>query len=267
MDYLKQFNLKGKKAFIVGGSGLLGIQISNTISQAGAKTYILDIKKPDRKKIKNKKNITHVYFNCASINQLEEFYNKVLEKFGTPEIFINCSYPVSNEWNLSNFEQIKLKTLRENIDMHLNSFSWLARLTAEKMRKLKIKGRIIQLGSIYGIVGQDQNVYKGVKNIRENMIYSIIKGGISSLTRQMASYYGQYNIRVNTICPGGIHGHVKGSKKKQSFIFLKNYENKVPLKRLGNPNEIASAALFLSSDSSSYITGIDLIVDGGWTAV
>ena len=160
-----------------------------------------------------------------------------------------------------------MRNLKENINIHLNSFSWLARLTAEKMRKLKIRGSIIQLGSIYGIVGQDLNIYKKVKNIRENMIYPIIKGGISSLTKQMASYYGQYNIRVNTICPGGIFGHVKGAKKKQSLAFIKNYKNKVPLKRLGNANEVASTALFLSSDSSSYITGIDLMVDGGWTAV
>ena len=267
MDYLKQFSLKGKKAFIIGGSGLIGIQISNAISQAGAKTYILDIKKPDKKKIKNKKNITYNYFNCSYVDQLEKLYNNIFEKFGTPDIFINCSYPISTEWNSSNFEEIKLKNLKENINVHLNSFSWLARLTAEKMRKSKIKGSIIQLGSIYGTVGQDLNIYKGVKNMRENMIYSIIKGGISSLTKQMASYYGQYNIRINTICPGGILGHFKGTKKKQSSVFIKNYKKKVPLKRLGNASEIASTALFLSSDSSSYITGVNLMVDGGWTAI
>ena len=83
----------------------------------------------------------------------------------------------------------------------------------------------------------------------------------------MASYYGQYNIRVNTISPGGILGHSKATTKKQSSTFIKNYKNKVPLKRLGNSTEIASTALFLSSDSSSYITGINLMVDGGWTAI
>ena len=125
---------------------------------------------------------------------------------------------------------------------------------------------VILLGSIYGLLGQDKSIYKGTK-IRENMSYSIIKGGISGLTKQMASYYGQYNIRINTISPGGILGHSKTTKKKQSSTFIKNYKNKVPLKRLGNATEIASTALFLSSDSSSYITGVDLMVDGGWTAI
>lgn len=267
MNYLKQYNLKNKKAFVIGGSGLIGIQISDALSQAGAKTYILDIKKPDKNKIKNKKNITYNYFNCASIDQLENLYNKIFAKFGVPDIFINCSYPVGNDWSSSNFEKIKLKNLKENINIHLNSFSWLARLTAEKMKKSRKRGSIIQLGSIYGTVGQDLNIYKGVNNMRENMIYSIIKGGISSLTKQMASYYGQYNIRVNTISPGGILGHSKATTKKQSSTFIKNYKNKVPLKRLGNSTEIASTALFLSSDSSSYITGINLMVDGGWTAI
>ena len=67
MNYLKQYNLKNKKAFVIGGSGLIGIQISDALSQAGAKTYILDIKKPDKNKIKNKKNIMYKYFNCSHL--------------------------------------------------------------------------------------------------------------------------------------------------------------------------------------------------------
>jgi len=267
MNYLKYFDLKRKKAFIIGGSGLLGIEVSNAMSQAGAKVFILDIKKPDIKKIKNKKNIFYKYFDCSSTIQLDFNYNKILNECGVPDIFINCSYPTNKYWHLSNFQQVKLKNLRENINFHLNSFSWLARLTAEKMKSSKVKGSILQFGSMYGVVGQDLNVYKGVKSMRENMIYPIIKGGIIALTKQMASYYGQYNIRVNTISPGGILGHVKRTKKKQSNTFVKNFKNKVPLKRLGNSTEIASAALFLSSNSASYITGINLVVDGGWTAI
>ena len=83
----------------------------------------------------------------------------------------------------------------------------------------------------------------------------------------MASYYGKYNIRVNTLCPGGISGHVAGKNTKQDKNFIKNYSNKVPLKRLGKANEVALAALFLASEASSYITGTTLIVDGGITAI
>ena len=99
------------------------------------------------------------------------------------------------------------------------------------------------------------------------MTYSIVKSGITNLTRQMASYYGQYKIRVNTLCPGGIKGHIAGSKKNQDKIFLKNFSKKVPLKRLGRPSEVAYCAMFLASDASSYVTGSILLVDGGWSSI
>ena len=91
--------------------------------------------------------------------------------------------------------------------------------------------------------------------------YSLIKGGINNLTRQMASYYGKFNIRINSLCPGGIEASNHNSK------FIKNYKLRVPLKRLCKESDVASAVLFLSSDASSYITGTNIMVDGGWTAV
>ncbi len=103
--------------------------------------------------------------------------------------------------------------------------------------------------------------------MRENMSYASIKGGITNLTRQMASYYGIHNIRVNTLCPGGISGHVAGKDDDQNPVFVKNYCKKTPLKRMGNPEEIAAVALFLASDAASYITGTTITVDGGWTAI
>ena len=103
--------------------------------------------------------------------------------------------------------------------------------------------------------------------MKENMVYSIIKGGILSLTKQMSSHYGKFNIRVNAISPGGLYGHFKSTGTKQNKKFINNYKNRVPMKRLCFPNEVANAAIFLSSDAASYITGINLMVDGGWTAI
>jgi len=149
----------------------------------------------------------------------------------------------------------------------MNSCAWLARLAAEAMStRGKKDGSIIQLGSIYGIVGQDLTVYEGTE-MHENMTYAAIKGGITSLTRQMASYYGKFNIRVNTISPGGLAGHVAGKSDSQNPIFVEQYSNKTPLKRLGRAEEVASTALFLASDAASYITGSIVMVDGGWTAI
>ena len=141
----------------------------------------------------------------------------------------------------------------------MNSYVWSAREVAEIMSKQANGGSIVLLSSIYGILGQDLTVYEGT-DMGENMSYAVIKGGITNFTRQMAAYYGQYNIRVNTLCPGGVFDN-------QDPTFVKNYSNKTPLKRMANLEEIASAALFLSTDAASYISGITLLVDGGYSNI
>ena len=110
------------------------------------------------------------------------------------------------------------------------------------------------------------NVYEGT-NAKNSMTYPIIKGGINHFSKQLASYYGKYQIRVNNICPGGIEGKFKGTDKKFDKKFSQNYKAQTLLKRFCSPEDVASAALFLASDASSYITGSSLIVDGGWTAI
>ena len=148
----------------------------------------------------------------------------------------------------------------------MNSSAWLSKIVAEKMVKNNIKGNIINLNSIYGLLGQDLNVYEKT-SIKENMSYSIIKGGLINLTKQMASYYGQFGLRINNICSGGLKGHVAGKSSVQESQFVKNYEKKVPMKRLGNPEEVANVVTFIASDAASYITGSNVIVDGGWTII
>ena len=134
------------------------------------------------------------------------------------------------------------------------------------MAKNKIKGSIVNLSSIYGLVGQDLEIYKGT-DMEENLSYSVIKGGINNLTRQMSSYYGKVGIRVNAICPGGVINAEDKKYLRTQKSFEKRYTDKVPLKRFARTDEVASAVIFLSSEASSYITGSLLTVDGGWTAI
>ena len=121
------------------------------------------------------------------------------------------------------------------------------------------KGSLINFGSTYGVRGNDFNIYSGT-DMTSPIAYSAIKGGIINLTRYLASYFGVDNIRINNVCPGGI---IDG----QDPQFVKNYSKRVPLKRMGKPDEIASTVLFLASDAASYITGATIMVDGGWTAI
>jgi NAD(P)-dependent dehydrogenase (short-subunit alcohol dehydrogenase family) len=120
-------------------------------------------------------------------------------------------------------------------------------------------GSIVNISSIYGTVGPDFDVYSGT-NLTMPAAYSAIKGGVVNFSRYLASYYGRDNIRVNCVSPGGIFDH-------QPAIFVNNYERKVPLGRMGTPADISPAVSFLLSDESSYITGHNLMVDGGWTAI
>ena len=205
-------------------------------------------------------------FDCTDLENLEIKFRKIINKLGCPDILINCSYPRTDDFSKNNFKEINFNSYRTNVDINMNTQIWLAHITAELMVKNQIEGKIIQFSSIYGIVGQDTSLYEGTE-VTDNMSYSVIKGGIINFTRQMAAYYGKYKILVNTICPGPVLGHVPGVKNKQSVTLLDNLSKRIPLKRLALPQEIASTALFLASNASSYMTGSTLMVDGGWTAI
>ena len=122
------------------------------------------------------------------------------------------------------------------------------------------------MNSIYCLRAQDLSIYKNTE-IRENMTYPIVKGALSNYVRQAASYYGKYNIRINSICSGGIMGMNSMTNKNLSSTFIKSYNKRCILNRMANVDEVANAILFLASNASSYITGVNLPVDGGWTAV
>ena len=263
--------LDSKQVWIVGGLGTIGREISIACASVGARITVLDNNKSMGRLFKKQMksdgyDINYQYFDCSQLDILEETFSNIINDLGCPDIFINSSYPRTRDWATHSFAEVTFDSFRENVDIHMNSYAWLARLIANSMVMNKKPGSIIQFGSIYGLVGQDLSIYENT-DMCENMSYATIKGGIINLTRQMASFYGQFNIRVNTLCPGGILGPTAEKNESQNATFIEQYSKKAPLKRLGLPEEIASAALFLASDASSYITGSTLIVDGGWTAL
>ena len=261
-NYKEDYNLAKKLAFVLGGSGLIGKEISIALAKNGAKVLILDVKKDKSffdKISKMNVDISFFKIDLKLINNLEKNYNKIISKFGTPNIFVNSSYPKTKDWHKNDFKNIKLNSFSKNIEYQLTINSWINYMTANFMHKKNINGSIVQLGSIYGILAQDINLYNKSK-ISENLTYAAIKGGITHFSKQLSSFYGKYNIRVNTIAAGGV-------KFKQDKNFIKNYASKTPLKRMALAHEIASVALFLSSDASSYITGETIVVDGGFSII
>ena len=268
---MDNFSLKNKNAIVLGGSGLIGRKVSIEIAKAGANVLILDKNKGETKKVvkevgKLGESCSGTYFDCADMDRIEDNLKKIISEFCIPDIFINCTYPRTKDWTKNSFKKIKLLSYRRNIDIHLNSYSWTARLIAEEMAKKKIKGSIIMTSSIYGIKAQDLTIYEGT-NLEENMTYAVIKAGIIQLVKQMASYYGRHNIRVNAICPGGLEGNIAGKKVPQDKLFKRRYIKKTPLGRMANPQDIANSMIFLSSEAAAYITGQAIIVDGGISVV
>ena len=263
--------LKDKNAYVLGGLGLIGSSISKKFLHNGSKVVILDKDKKafdhfiNKNKFKNQ-NITFDFFDCADLTNIETNLKKIIKKNNCPNIFVNASYPYTKNFNKNNFEDVKLKFYLDEINSQLNSSIWISHIIAKAMSSKKIRGSIIQINSIYGKNAQDLSIYKGT-NMKVNMTYPVIKAGINHFTKQLASVYGKKNIRFNNIISGGIEGPVAGGSKKQSFRFKRNYLNKVLIKRLGKPEDISFAALFLASDESNYITGSDIYVDGGWSAI
>jgi NAD(P)-dependent dehydrogenase (short-subunit alcohol dehydrogenase family) len=182
----------------------------------------------------------------------------IVEKFKRIDGLVNNAYPRTNDWD-NIFENVNLESWKKNVDMQLNSCFYLSKLVLSEMKN-KSSGSIVNIASIYGIVGNDFSIYEDVEGMTSPVAYSAIKGGIINLTRYLASYFGPYSIRINCVSPGGVFNN-------QAESFVRKFENKVPLKRMATPIDIAPSVAFLLSDESTYITGHNLIVDGGWTAI
>ena len=161
-----------------------------------------------------------------------------------PKCIHKLLLPYDSNWGQTSFKDVNMNTINSNIKLHLNSYIWLARLIAEQMLIKKIRGSIIQFGSTYGVVGQITDIYDGT-HIKENMIYSAIKGGIINNSRQMSSHYGKFGIRVNTICPGGVLGYVAGQSNKIPEKFLRRYISRTPLKRFAKAKIAYATAFYL----------------------
>ena len=244
-------NLKNKIIVVTGGSGLLGTAMINDLKLKGATVLNFEGNQLD--------NLNEGIIGCDVTNEIsvKRALDLIIDKFGRIDGWVNNAYPRTTDWG-NKFEEISIESWKQNVDFQLNSVFICAQKVLEIMKNQK-SGAMVNIASIYGILGPDFSVYKGT-TMTMPAAYSAIKGGVVNFTRYLASYYAPYGVRVNCVSPGGIFND-------QNTIFVEQYENKVPMGRLGKSNEVAGPVSFLLSDESSYITGHNLMVDGGWAII
>jgi NAD(P)-dependent dehydrogenase (short-subunit alcohol dehydrogenase family) len=255
------FSLKDKVVLVTGSVGLLGLRMCQALCEYDAKVVMTDINK---KKLISASSELHkrfpgkvlsIYIDIVDEKSVRDGLKKALDFSGSVDVLINNAYPYNKHYGRV-YEDIEFRDWRENVDMHLNGYFNVTHKVSKVMMKQR-RGNIINIASIYGAVGPHFGIYKGL-GITMPSEYSAIKGGIINFTRYLATYLAPYNIRVNSVSPGGIYD-------KQSPRFVERYCKEVPLGRMASPQDIVGGVIYLASDASSYVTGQNLMIDGGWS--
>lgn len=270
---IDKFDLTGKVAVVTGGAGLLGSQFVTTLREANANVVAVDINDNELNSVIKKKldgiDNESLAFKVDICNKTEliSMANTVLEKWKKIDILVNSAaidpkFDKESADNNFTFENFPIDQWQRSLDVNLTGTFLCSQVVGKIMLNQEI-GNIINLGSTYGMVGPNQNIYKKenetVQSLFKPVSYSVTKGGVIQLTRYLAAYWGSRNIRVNSLTPGGVYN-------SQDQNFLNNYTSKTPLGRMANKDELNGALLFLASEASSYMTGANLVIDGGWTA-
>lgn len=271
MSYFDKFSLKGKNAIITGGAGILGSHFCRGLADAGANVVIVDINieraNELAQEITKQYNVKAIgiYCDLTSEKSIEEMVEKVKTDFGQIHILHNNAAGKSSnlEAFFAPFEEYDLAQWKEIMSTNLDSMFLVAKHVGKVMKEQGNGGSIIQTASIYGVMGPDNRIYEGSyyldREINTPAIYSASKGGVVALTKYLATYWAKDGIRVNTITPGGV-------ESGQNEIFKCNYSNRIPLGRMARAEEMVGALIYLASEASSYVTGHNILIDGGLSA-
>jgi NAD(P)-dependent dehydrogenase (short-subunit alcohol dehydrogenase family) len=267
----KQFSLEGRSAIVTGGAGLLGSEFSRTIVEAGGNVFIADIEGEAARDVATKLSgngaiAQAVKVDVTSKSSVEEMIASVLSKTGRIDILVNSAAldpkfdPEHASKAANAFENFPLASWDEALRVNLTGAFLCAQAVVEPMLE-QAGGVIVNICSTYGLVGPDQRIYQraGQSMRYKPVYYTVTKAGILGLTRYLATYYAGKNIRVNALTPGGVFAD-------HDDEFVASYSARTILGRMARKDELNGALLYLASDASSYMTGANLVVDGGWTA-
>jgi NAD(P)-dependent dehydrogenase (short-subunit alcohol dehydrogenase family) len=265
MRTLKELmNLRGRTALITGGAGHIGVALGEALAELGANIVVLDMSPEECKKTSQhlkaqfEVDTLALDINLADEKEVRLIPQIVLDHFGQLDILVNCAAMVGTSaltgWAVP-FSQQSSESWNLALDINLTAPFILTQACAEALSKSG-HGAVINVGSIYGIVGPNWNLYENT-NMANPAAYGASKGGLLQLTRYLATALAPA-VRVNMLTPGGVF-------RNQPETFVERYTASTPLRRMAVEEDFKGAAAYLASDLSAYITGQNLIVDGGWT--
>ena len=273
--FKEKFDLSHKVALVVGGRGRLGSQFCAALAEFGATVHSADQSSAaaggDVREL-SQLGVKQHDVNVTDPASVRTLIDEVMTTDSQIDVLLYSVTAKPNDF-YKPFTECSLDGWQLVMKTEMDGLFLVTREVGRVMEQVS-KGSIIFLSSIYGIVGNDQRIYEGsnleqvhgiahegaAKRIYSHAVYAAAKGAVISLTRYLAAYWGEHNIRVNCISPGGI------AHPAENEQFVKRYSERVPFGRKGRVDEISGAAVFLASDASSYVTGHNLVVDGGWTA-
>lgn len=269
--YKDQFSLSGKVAVVTGGAGFLGQRFCSALAEFGAKIAVIDVDAKAATACAETVQSTYgtqaigVACDVADPDSVGRMVSTVVDTFGGVDVLHNNAASKSRDLNafFAPYEEYSYETWREVMAVNIDGMFLVSQAVGRQMLHQSRGGSIIQTSSIYGILGPDKRIYEGShylgREINTPAVYSVSKAAILGLTRHLATTWAEHGIRVNAVTFGGV-------ESGQNDTFRKRYADRVPLRRMGQADETVSAVVFLASDASSYVTGQNIVIDGGLSA-
>lgn len=263
MNVLDLLSLKGKVALLTGGAGLYGRQIAEALTEAGATVYIASRNLDKLEAAANAfrasgLDVRSLRLDLADSVSIRSAVDTVYAEHRRIDILVNNAVERSA---LGGWDH-ELEAYDKSLHVNASALFYLTNLVGKVMKEQR-SGSVINIGSMMGLVGIEMNNYEGTDmNPDPSPIYFYEKGGMVNFTRWAASILGKFNIRVNCIHPGGLFD----PEHHQPTRFVENYSKRTQLGRMAGPEDLKGIILLLASDASSYITGANIPVDGGYTA-
>lgn len=263
------FSLEGKTAVVTGALGLIGRQHCEALARYGANVIVADLDAEPSSAFAGTlaTPALGLALDVTSPDSISALRDAALARFGHIDVLVNNA-AINDMFenpamaaDQSRFENYPLEMWQKSIDTNVTGVFLCSQILGTPMAR-QGKGSIINIASTYGMVAPDQSLYKtpdGRQPFYKSPAYPTTKGAVISFTRFLAAYWGHAGVRVNTLSPGGVENN-------QQEYFVRNYAARTMLDRMALPTDYQGALVFLASDASAYMTGANLVVDGGWTA-